>query len=184
MAETNKKTETKKHPWFVIHTYSGHESKVAAALKQRIEAIGLSDQITEILIPTRDKVVISEGKKRKVEEKLFPGYILVKMLLSDTTWPVVRGTTGVTGFVGIEGKPTSLPEKEVESIMRFMKIDVPKFEVSFNLGDTVKIIDGPFTDFLGKVDSMDGEKGKVRVLVSIFGRETPVELDFMQVTRL
>lgn len=176
--------KTKEKQWFVIHTYSGHEQKVAAALRQRIDSIGLSDQITDILIPTRDKVVISEGKKRKVTERLFPGYILVRMVLNDITWPAVRGTTGVTGFVGIGGQPTSLLEKEVESIMKFMKIAVPKFEATFNVGDTVKIIEGPFTDFLGKVDAMDEEKGKVRVLVSIFGRETPVELDFMQVTRL
>lgn len=176
--------KTKEKQWFVIHTYSGHEQKVATALRQRIDSIGLSDQITDILIPTRDKVVISEGKKRKVTERLFPGYVLVRMVLNDITWPAVRGTTGVTGFVGISGQPTSLPEKEVESIMKFMKTEVPKFEATFNVGDTVKIIEGPFTDFLGKVDAMDEEKGKVRVLVSIFGRETPVELDFMQVTRL
>jgi len=183
MAKTKSKA-SKKHQWYVIHTYSGHEQKAASALKQRIDATELSDEINEILIPKRSKVVISDGKKRKVDERLFPGYVLIHMVLSDITWPVVRGTTGVTGFVGVGGKPTPLKEKEIASIMRFMKIDVPKFEVSFKVGDTVKIIDGPFTDFLGKVDVLDEEKGKARVLISIFGRETPVELEFLQVTRL
>lgn len=175
------------HPgasWYVIHTYSGHENKVAITLKQRVLSIGLEDKIFNILVPTQEKIVISEGKKRSVKEKLFPGYILVNMILSDATWHAIRSTSGVTGFVGTGDKPSPLPEKEVKSIIKFMKMEAPKFEAKFNLGDSVKIIDGPFSDFIGKVEALDEEKGKVTVLVSVFGRETPVELDFLQVSPL
>lgn len=173
-----------KADWYVVHSQSGHENKVAHTLKQRVEVIGLSDQIQEVLVPTRDKIVISGGKKKTVKERLFPGYILIKMILNDRTWQAVRGTTGVTGFVGIGNKPTPLPEKEAKGILKFMKMGAPKFEVKFAVGDSVKIISGPFTDFVGKVDEIDKEKGKVKALVSIFGRETPVELDFVQVAPL
>lgn len=175
------------HPgasWYVIHTYSGHENKVAITLKQRVVSMALEDKVFNILVPTQEKIVISEGKKRTVEEKLFPGYILINMLLSDETWHAIRSTSGVTGFVGTGDKPSPLPEKEVKSIIKFMKMEAPKFEAKFNLGDGVKIIDGPFSDFIGKVDALDEEKGKVTVLVSVFGRETPVELDFLQVSPL
>lgn len=175
------------HPgasWYVIHTYSGHENKVAITLKQRVVSMALEDKVFNILVPTQEKIVISEGKKRTVEEKLFPGYILVSMLLSDETWHAIRSTSGVTGFVGIGDKPSPLPEKEIKSIIKFMKMEAPKFEAKFNLGDGVKIIDGPFSDFIGKVDALDDEKGKATVLVSVFGRETPVELDFLQVSPL
>ncbi|MDP2874315.1 MAG: transcription termination/antitermination protein NusG [bacterium] len=175
------------HPgasWYVIHTYSGHENKVAITLKQRITSMALEEKVFNILVPTQEKIVISEGKKRTVEEKLFPGYILINMILSDETWHAVRSTSGVTGFVGTGDKPSPLPEKEVKSIIKFMKMEAPKFEAKFNLGDGIKIIDGPFSDFIGKVDALDDEKGKVTVLVSVFGRETPVELDFLQVSPL
>ncbi len=170
--------------WFVVHTYSGHENKVAITLMERVKSMGIENKVFEVLVPTQDKIVISEGRKRTMKERLFPGYILVSMLLDDETWHVVRSTSGVTGFVGTGNKPSPLPEKEVESIMKFMKMEAPKFEAKFNIGDGIKIIDGPFIDFIGKVDGLDEEKGKVTVLVSVFGRETPVELDFMQVTPL
>lgn len=170
--------------WYIVHTYSGHEGKVAAALQQRVESFGMKERIQEILVPTQEKIVIADGKKKTIRERLFPGYLMVKMILTNDTWAVVRNTTGVTGFVGPGGRPTALPKSEVEAILRFTKMEAPKLEVSFKEGETVKIIDGPFTDFLGKVEEIDEEKGKVKVLVSIFGRETPVELDFLQVSRL
>jgi len=170
--------------WYVVHTYSGHEQKVADALKQRLEAFGLKEQITEILVPTQEKIVIDAGKKKTIRERLFPGYVMVRMILTDETWGVVRNTTGVTGFVGAGAKPTPLPPHEVDAILKFTKLAAPKFELKFKVDETVKVIDGPFTDFLGKVDEIDEEKGKVKVLVSVFGRETPIELDFLQVSRL
>lgn len=170
--------------WYVVHTYSGHERKVIDALKQRIEALGLKDKIQELFIPTQEKVVIDSGKKKTVRERLFPGYVMVKMVLSDETWGVVRNTAGVTGFVGAGARPTPLPQHEVDAILKFSRMEAPKFELKFKVGETVKVIDGPFKDFLGKVDEIDEDKGKVRVLVSVFGRETPVELDFLQVARL
>lgn len=170
--------------WYVVHTYSGHESKVAVTLKQRIESVGIGDQIDQILLPTQEKIVITEGKKRSVDEKLFPGYILVHMVMNNDNWHVIRGTSGVTGFVGAGSEPTPLPQNEVDSILKFMKMEAPKFESRFSVGDSVKITDGPFQDFIGKVDEVDDNKGKVKVLVSVFGRETPVELDFLQVSPL
>ncbi len=176
--------ENEKARWYVVHTYSGHENKVAIALKQRVESYGYQDKILKVLVPSQEKIVISEGKKRKVDERIFPGYILVNMEMGDDTWHVVRSTSGVTGFVGTGATPTALPEAEVKSIMKFMKMEAPKFEAKFKVGDSVKIVDGPFTDFLGKVDEVNDEQGKVKVLISVFGRETPMELDFLQVIPL
>lgn len=170
--------------WYVVHTYSGHEKKVAITLKQRVEALGLLDKIFKIIIPTQEKIVISEGKKRKVDERLFPGYIMVQMELTDDSWHVVRSTPGVTGFVGTGTTPSPLPESEVKTLMKFMTMETPKFEAKFSVGDSVRITDGPFSDFMGKVDEVNEEQGKVKVLVSVFGRETPVELDFLQVKSL
>lgn len=170
--------------WYVVHTASGHENKVAETLRQRIDASGLQDKISKVLVPTQNKIVVEGGQKKEVAERLFPGYVLVRMELDDATWPAVRHTAGVTGFVGVGAKPTPLPENEVESILKFMKMEAPKFEAKFTVGESVKIMQGPFADFIGKVEAMDEEKGKVKVLVSIFGRETPVELDFLQVSRL
>jgi len=170
--------------WYVVHTYSGHEKKVTTALIQRVETMGLKDMILEILIPTQNKIKIVKSQKQEVAEKIFPGYILVKMILTDNTWLAVRTTQGVTGFVGSGKKPIPLSPHEVESIIKFMDQDAPKYKASFSTDEAVKIIDGPFTDFLGTVDYIDDEKGKVRVLVSIFGRETPVELDFLQVSKI
>ncbi len=171
--------------WYVVHTYSGHENKVATALKQRVEAEHLENKIMDVLVPTQEKIEIRGGKKASVKEKIFPGYILVKMVLDDNSWLAVRTTQGVTSFIGIGNKPTPIPEAEVRTIVRFMTQGAaPTFKDVFMVDDTVKIIDGPFSEFIGKVDSVDKEHGKVRVLVSIFGRETPVELDFLQVQKL
>ncbi len=170
--------------WYVVHTYSGHENKVATNLKQRIETMKLADKIFDIVVPTRNIVTVRHGKKEEQKEKIFPGYILVKMVLDDTTWLAVRTTQGVTAFVGAGNKPTPISEKEVDTILKFMKLEAPKYKASFSVGEAVKIVDGPFADFLGSIESIDETKGKLRVLVSIFGRETPVELDFLQVSKL
>jgi transcription termination/antitermination protein NusG len=171
--------------WYVIHTYSGHENKVMQNLKQKIASEHLENRIFDMLVPTQDKIEIRSGKKEQVKEKIFPGYLLVKMDLDDASWLAVRTTPGVTAFVGMGNKPTPISESEVRSIVQFMNQGAPAtFKEVFLPADTVKIIDGPFAEFIGKVDSVDKEKGKVRVLVSIFGRETPVELDFLQVQKL
>ncbi len=170
--------------WFVVHTYSGHEAKVAATLKQRVESQQMQDKVLDILVPTQEKIEIKEGKKNKVKEKIFPGYLLIRMILDDNTWLVVRTTPGITSFVGMGNKPTPLPEEEVASIQRFMSMEAPKFKASFSVGEAVKIVDGPFSEFLGSISEIDDERGKIKVLVSIFGRETPVELDFLQVAKL
>lgn len=174
-----------KGKWYVVHTYSGHENKVKATLEQRIASEHLEHKIFEILVPTQDKIEIRGGKKEQVKEKIFPGYLLVKMDLDDVAWLAVRTTPGVTAFVGMGNKPTPIPESEVKTIVQFMTQGAPAtFKDVFLPNDTVKIVDGPFSEFIGKVDSVDKERGKVRVLVSIFGRETPVELDFLQVSKL
>ena len=176
--------DNKKARWYVVHTYSGHEAKVAEALKQRAQTLNLDNQIVEVLIPTQEKIKISRGARKTVDEKIFPGYMLVKMELTDNAWLAVRTTQGVTGFVGIGPKPKPLPRHEVEAIQKYMTQAAPQFKAEFSEGEAVKIVDGPFTDMLGSVKSIDEDKGKVEVLVSIFGRETPVELDFLQVAKL
>jgi len=170
--------------WYVIHIQTGYENKVKQALEQRIKSLGVEDKIFEIVIPMRDVVVIKKGKKAKATEKVFPGYILVKMILNDDSWLVVRTTEGVTGFVGAGLKPTPITDKEVQAIMKFVQQEQPKFKTKFSVGEAVKITEGPFADFLGTIEAVDDERGKVRVLVSIFDRETPVELDFLQVNKL
>ncbi|EKD91121.1 MAG: hypothetical protein ACD_30C00042G0001 [uncultured bacterium] len=169
----------------MVHTFAGHENKVKAALTQRIDAEHLENKIFQILVPTQDKIEIRAGKKETVKEKIFPGYILVLMELDDISWLAVRTTPGVTSFVGMGNKPTPVSNAEIASIIKFTTQGAaPTFKDVFMVDDTVKIIDGPFAEFIGKVDSVDKEKGRVRVLVSIFGRETPVELDFLQVQKL
>ena len=170
--------------WYIVHTYSGHENKVSKSLRQRIESMGFEDRIFDIIVPTRDTVKVTAGKKENVKEKIFPGYVLVKMILDDESWLLVRTTQGVTAFIGTGNKPTPISDKEVEVIQKFMATEQPLFKAAFTVGEAVKIVDGPFTDFLGAIDSIDEAKGKLKVLVSIFGRETPVELDFLQVTKL
>src|SRR3989338_1978331 len=170
--------------WYVVHTYSGHENKVAANLKQRVETQKLTHKIFDIVVPTRNIVKVSHGKKEEIKEKIFPGYILVKMVLDDDSGLAVRTTQGVTAFVGTGNKPTPISDREVDAIRKFMAMEAPKYKASFSVSEAVKIVDGPFADFLGSIESIDEEKGKVKVLVSIFGRETPVELDFLQVSKI
>jgi transcriptional antiterminator NusG len=170
--------------WYIIHTYSGHENKVAKALRQRAETMGFEDKIFDIIVPTREITKVSQGKKQQVQEKIFPGYILVRMDLTDESWLLVRTTPGVTAFIGAGNKPTPISEKEVEAIQKFMKLEEPLYKAAFTTGEAVKIVDGPFADILGTIESIDETRGKLKVLVSIFGRETPVELDFLQVNKL
>lgn len=182
--QSNPQPEPSNLKWYVIHTYSGHENKVSTTLKQRIETMNLQGRIIDVVVPTRNIVTVKHGKKQEEKEKIFPGYILVKMLLDDETWLAVRTTQGVTAFVGAGSKPTPISEKEVQTILKFMQMEAPKYKATFSVGEAVKIVDGPFADFLGSIDSIDEAKGKLKVLVSIFGRETPVELDFLQVAKL
>ncbi len=170
--------------WFVVHTYSGHENKVAVTLKQRVEAAGMTDRVFKVFIPHQQKIVISEGKKRSVDERLFPGYIIVQMELSDDSWYIVRSTRGVTGFVGTGTNPVPLPENEVKALMKYVKMDSPKFEAKFSVGDSVKINSGPFAESLGRVEEVNEDQGKLKVLISVFGREVPVELDLTQVSSI
>ncbi|MBI2032715.1 MAG: transcription termination/antitermination factor NusG [Candidatus Levybacteria bacterium] len=173
-----------KGKWYIVHTYSGHENKVSKSLRQRVQSLGFEDRIFDIIVPTRNTIKVSQGKKESVKEKIFPGYVLVKMILDDESWLLVRTTQGVTAFIGAGNKPTPISEKEVEAIQKFMNTEEPLYKASFSVGEAVKIIDGPFADFLGTIDNIDEAKGKLKVLVSIFGRETPVELDFLQVNKL
>ncbi|OGK26491.1 transcription termination/antitermination factor NusG [Candidatus Roizmanbacteria bacterium RIFCSPLOWO2_01_FULL_37_12] len=167
-----------------MHVQTGYEARVKTALEQRIKSLGVEKKIFEVIIPMRDIVVVKKGKKSKASEKVFPGYVLIRMILDDDSWLVVRTTEGVTGFVGAGLKPTPISDTEVAAIMKFVQQEQPKFKAKFSVGEAVKITEGPFTDFLGTIEAIDEEKGKVRVLVSIFDRETPVELDFLQVAKL
>lgn len=174
----------KKARWYVVHTYSGHENKVAETLKQRAETLDLTDKIISVLIPTQEKIQIKRGQRKTVSEKIFPGYMLVQMELTDNSWLAVRTTQGVTGFVGIGNKPTPLPRHEVEAIKKYMSQGAPQYKADYVEGEAVRITDGPFNEFLGTVNSIDEEKGQVEILVNIFGRETPVTLDFLQVKKV
>ncbi len=177
-----KVTQTPK--WYVVHVYSGHEQKVVATLKKRVKSQNIEDCIFDILIPTQEKIEIKEGKRKNIRERILPGYILVKMMMDDRTWFVVRNTPGVTGFVGFASRPIPLPESEVKTIFKYSKLKAPKFKATFSSGEAVKIIDGPFADFVGSIEEINEDQGKLKVLVSIFGRETPVELDFLQVSKI
>ena len=169
--------------WYVIHTYSGYENKVRQNLLHRIETMDVADKVFEVVVPTHEEVEIRGGQRHIVQRKVFPGYVLVRMILDDESWHVVRNTPGVTGFVGVGTRPVPLDDKEAEAILKGVQAEAPKVKVSLVPGDVVRIIDGPFTDFRGVIDEVDYEKGKVKVLVSFFGRETPVTLDFLQVER-
>ena len=169
--------------WYVIHCYSGYENKVRHNLEQRIETMGMKDQIFDVVIPTQEEIEIKEGKRRVVERHVFPGYILVNLILTEDSWYVVRNTPGVTGFVGMGNEPTALRPEEVKSILRRMEAEAPHIKVTYKEGERVRIVDGPFNDFRGKVDAIDMDRAKVRVMVNFFGRETPVELDFLQVEK-
>lgn len=177
-------TTDPKAKWYVVHTSSGHEVRVMETLRQRVETMNLEGRVFEMLVPTQDRVIIRSGKKATIKEKIFPGYLLVKMILDDPTWLAVRTTAGITGFVGAGNKPTPLSETEVSNIEKFISSPAPRFKTKFTLGEAIKIIDGPFSDFLGTIHEIDEEKGKVKVLVNIFGRETPVELDFLQIQKV
>ena len=170
--------------WYVVHAYSGHEEKVKKNLEKRIESMDMQDKILQVLVPMEDEIEIKDGKRRHVQKRIFPGYILVKMLLDDESWYVVRNTPGVTSFVGSGTKPVPLTERDVAKIQRQMKQEAPKIRVEFEVGEAVRVVDGPFTDFHGKVDEINPEKGKLKVLVNMFGRETPVELDLLQVEKV
>ncbi len=169
--------------WYVIHCYSGYENKVQHNLEQRIDTMGMKNLIFDVVVPTEEEIEVKEGKRRKFERRVFPGYVLVQMILTDESWHVVRNTPGVTGFVGMGNDPTPLTKQEVSQIIRRMEADSPRIKVSFKIDQKVRIIDGPFNDFIGTVEAIDMEKNKVRVMVSFFGRETPVELDFLQVEK-
>jgi transcriptional antiterminator NusG len=170
--------------WYIVHTYAGHENKVATNLKQRVQTMGFENRIFDIIVPTRNTIKVSQGKKENIKEKIFPGYVLIKMILDDESWILVRTTQGVTAFIGAGNKPQPISEKEVQAIQKFMDMEEPLYKASFSVGEAVKIVDGPFADFLGTIDNIDEARGKLRVLVSIFGRETPVELDFLQVQKI
>ena len=169
--------------WFVVHCYSGYENKVRHNLEQRIETMGMKDMIFDVVVPTQEEIEVRDGKRRTVERHIFPGYVLVNMILTEESWYVVRNTPGVTGFVGMGNEPTPLRPEEVLQIVKRMEADAPTVKVTFKVGERVRIIDGPFNDFRGMVAEIDMERTKVRVMVNFFGRETPVELDFLQVEK-
>lgn len=169
--------------WYVVHCYSGYENKVRHNLEQRIETMGMKDKIYDVVVPTEEEIEVKDGKRRTVERRVFPGYILVNMIMTEESWYVVRNTPGVTGFVGMGNNPTPLRPEEVSQIIRRMEADAPRIKVTFKPGERVRIVDGPFNDFRGTVSEIDMERAKVRVMVNFFGRETPVELDFLQVEK-
>jgi len=174
----------KKRNWYVIHTYSGYEDAVAKNLKQRVEALGMEDKVFNVIVPKEKKIKIKDGKRKVVEEKIYPGYILVEMIVTDDSWYVVRNTPNVTGFVGAGTTPVPVSSKEIEILKERMGVEEPQYKIEFKVGDSVKIIDGIFKDFDGKVSEIDEERGKVKVLINMFGRDTPVELDPLQVKKL
>lgn len=170
--------------WYVLHTYSGYEDAVAKNLKQRIESLGMEDKIFNVLVPKEKKIKIKNGKRKTVEEKIYPGYVLVEMIVTDDSWYVVRNTPRVTGFIGAGTTPVPVSLKEIENLKRRIGIEAPKYKVDVTIGSLVKIIDGPFKDFEGKISEIDEAKGKLKVLVNIFGRDTPVEVDSLQIKKL
>jgi transcriptional antiterminator NusG len=169
--------------WFVIHSYSGMENKVKRNLEHRAESMGMTDRILQVVVPTETEIEIKDGVRREVERRVFPGYVLIKMIMDEDSWYVVRNTPGVTSFVGMGNKPTPLSQDEVDRIMSRIESDAPRVKVSFSVGERVRITEGPFAEFTGVVDAIDADKGKARVMVSFFNRETPVEVDFLQLER-
>jgi transcription termination/antitermination protein NusG len=174
---------TTERAWYVVHCYSGYENKVRHNLEQRIDTMGMKDKIFDVIIPTQEEIEVKDGKRRTVERHVFPGYVLVNMIMTEESWYVVRNTPGVTGFVGMGNSPTPLRPDEVAQILRKMEAEAPRVKVTFRVGERVRIVDGPFNDFRGTVSEIDMERSKVRVMVNFFGRETPVELDFLQVEK-
>lgn len=179
-----KQLAPKERNWYVLHTYSGYEENVGENLLQRIESLGMQDKIFDVMVPKEKKIKIKNGKRVTVEEKIFPGYVLVEMIVTDDSWYVVRNTPNVTGFVGSGTTPTSISKEEVMDLKKRMGVEEPKYTIDVDEGETVHIVDGPFKDFDGKVSEIDQEKGTLKVLVSMFGRETPVELDYLQIKKL
>ena len=179
-----KQVITEEKRWYAIHTYSGYEDNVARNLKQRIESLGFEDQIFNVLVPKEKKIKIKGGKREVIEEKIYPGYVLVEMTVNDASWYVVRNTPNVTGFIGAGIIPTPLSGEEVKMLMKRMEVEEPKYKFDIVVGDNVKITDGPFKDFDGRISEVDEERGRIKVLVTMFGRETPVELDFFQVKKI
>lgn len=179
-----KEVVAEKVNWYAVHTYSGYEERVRNNLEQRIKSMDASGDIFKVVIPTEDEIEVKNGQRRTVTKKILPGYILVQMNMNDQSWAIVRNTPGVTGFVSGGSKPVPLQEDEVSQIMKQMEAEVPRVKVGFRQGQSIRVIDGPFIDFIGTVDEIDAEKGKVKVLLSLFGRETPVKLDFLQVEKL
>ncbi|MEN8172939.1 MAG: transcription termination/antitermination protein NusG [Chloroflexota bacterium] len=169
--------------WYVVHCYSGYENKVHYNLQQRIESMNMQDQIFDVVVPTEEEIDVKEGKRRTIERRVFPGYILVNLILSEESWYVVRNTPGVTGFVGMGEEPIPLRPEEVDLVIKRMEADAPRIKVSFRVDERVRIVEGPFKDFHGTVAEIDMDRTKVRVMVNFFGRETPVELDFLQVEK-
>jgi len=170
--------------WYVLHTYSGYEEAVAKNLKQRIESLGMEDKIFNVLVPKEKKIKIKNSKRRVVEEKIYPGYVLVEMIVTDDSWYVVRNTPNVTGFVGAGTVPIPVSKAEIDNLKKRIGVETPRYKIEVKVGDPIKIIDGPFKDFDGKVSEIDQEKGKVKVLINMFGRDTPVELDSLQIKKL
>jgi transcriptional antiterminator NusG len=170
--------------WYVVHCYSGYENRVKKTLERRIESMGMQDKIFRVVVPVEEEVELRDGKRRTVERRLFPGYILVDMILTEESWYVVRNTPNVTGFVGTGNKPTPLSQEQVDKILQRLESEAPRVKVSYRVGQKVRIVEGPFADFIGVVDEIYPDKGRVRILVSIFGRETPMEVDFLQIERV
>ncbi len=183
-AAEEKKERPEGTAWYVIHSYSGYENKVKQNLLHRIESMGMQNKIFQVVVPTEEEVELKDGQRRTIERRVFPGYVLVEMVMDEDSWYVVRNTPNVTGFVGFGNKPTPLRQEEVDKILKRMDAEAPKIKVSFKVGQKVRIVEGPFEDFMGTVDEIDLERARVRVLVSFFGRETPIELDFLQVERV
>lgn len=176
--------QTGQRGWYVIHTYSGYEEQVAENLKQRIESMGMSDKIFQVLVPKEKQIEIKNGHRKTVEKKIYPGYVLVEMIVTDDSWYVVRNTPNVTGFIGLGVRPTPMSTPEIDRIQKRMGVEEPKYKIEFKPGDLVRITDGPLKGFEAKVTDIDEDKGKIKVLVSMFGRETPVNLDSLQVKKV
>jgi len=176
--------QTGQRGWYVIHTYAGYEEQVAENLKQRIESLGMDDKIFQVLVPKEKQIEIKNGRRKTIEKRIFPGYVLVEMIVTDDSWYVVRNTPNVTGFIGLGVRPTPMSQEEIERIKKRMGVEEPKYKIEFRKGDLVRITDGPLKGFEAKVTDIDEAKGKVKILVSMFGRETPVSLDFLQVKKV
>jgi len=185
-SSTSERSETPEHPWYVLHTYSGYENKVKTNLERRIASMGMSDKVFQIIVPEDEVIEVKDGRRKTVKRKVFPGYVLVQMEMTEESWYVVRNTPGVTGFVSSGNKPIPLSQQEVETILKQMGVGeekaIPKLDVT--VGENIRVRTGPFAGFIGVIDQVDDARGKLRVLVSMFGRETPLELDFTQVEKI